>query len=159
MECTYRLQGLLDLSVQSTGLQSDNLRGRIGVVGNGRATLGAEDAVDGVARATLARPGLGGAGDGQSGLGNDGDESLSGVSHCTLGTQVLERTVGRTTLALAVIAVVISGNDRRVDGRGVLDGAAETVTSERHDGKIFRGLILTRFSGGMGTLGKVGRGI
>lgn len=77
MECTYGLQGLLDLRVQSAGLQSDNLRSRIGVVGNGRATLGAEDTVDGVARATLARPGLGGAGDGQSGLGDDGDESLS----------------------------------------------------------------------------------
>lgn len=72
---TYRLEGLLDLSVQSTSLQSNDLGSRIGVVGNGRATLGAEDAVDRVAGATLASPALGGAVDGQLGLGDDGDQS------------------------------------------------------------------------------------
>lgn len=47
---TYRLQVLLDLGVQSTSLQSDDLGGSVRVVGNRGATLGAEDAVDGMAR-------------------------------------------------------------------------------------------------------------
>lgn len=46
---TYRLEVLLDLGVESTGLQSDDLRGGIGVVGDGRAALGAEETVDNVA--------------------------------------------------------------------------------------------------------------
>lgn len=81
LQLTYRLQVLLDLSVQSTSLQSDDLGGSIGVVGNGRATLGAEDTVDGMARRSLAGPSLGGAVDSQSGLGDDSDQSYSDVSH------------------------------------------------------------------------------
>lgn len=81
---TYRLQVLLDLGVQSTSLQSDDLGGSIGVVSNGGATLRAEDAVDGMARRALARPGLGGTVDGQSGLGDDGDQSywMSAIGLC-----------------------------------------------------------------------------
>lgn len=79
LESTYRLKVLLDLSVQSTSLQSDDLRGRIGVVSNGRATLRAEDTVDSIARRALARPGLGGTVDGQRVLGNDGDQSYTDV--------------------------------------------------------------------------------
>lgn len=71
---TYRLESLLDLSIQSTSLQSDDLGSRIGVVGNGRATLGAEDAVDGVTGAALASPALGGAVDGQLVLGDNSDQ-------------------------------------------------------------------------------------
>lgn len=72
---TYGLQSLLDLSVQGTGLESDDLGGGIGVVSDRRATLGAEDAVDSVAGGTLTSPALGGAIDGQLVLGDDGDES------------------------------------------------------------------------------------
>lgn len=72
---TYRLQVLLDLGVEGTGLQGDDGRGSLGVVGNGRAALGAEDAVDGLSRATILGVGLGGAGDGQRVLGDDGDQS------------------------------------------------------------------------------------
>ena len=71
---TYRLERLLDVSIQGTGFQGDDLRGRVGVVGNGGATLGAEDAVDGVAGTTLAGPALGGTVDGQLVLGDDGDQ-------------------------------------------------------------------------------------
>lgn len=42
------------------------------------------------------------------------------------------RTVGRTALALTVIAVVIRGDGRLVDSRGVGDSAAKAVTGERH---------------------------
>lgn len=72
---TYGLQSLLDLSVEGTGLDSDDLGGGIGVVGDRRATLGAEDAVDSVAGRTLTSPALGGAIDGQLVLGHDGNES------------------------------------------------------------------------------------
>lgn len=41
-------------------------------------------------------------------------------------------TVGRTALTLAVIAVIIGGDGRLVDSRGVGDGATEAVTGERH---------------------------
>lgn len=43
-------------------------------MGDGAAALGAEDAVDGLAGGALARPGLGGAVDGELVLGDDGDE-------------------------------------------------------------------------------------
>lgn len=72
---THRLQGLLDLRVESTGLDGNDRRGSIRVVGNGRATLRAEYAVDVLARAALASPALGGAVDGELVLGHDGDES------------------------------------------------------------------------------------
>ena len=44
------------------------------------------------------------------------------------------RTVGRATLALAVIAVVIAGQQRGIDVDGVGNRLAETVSGERHDG-------------------------
>jgi hypothetical protein len=85
---TYRLESLLDLSIQSTGLQSDNLGSRIGVVGNGRATLGAEDTVDGVTGAALACPALGGAVDGQLVLGDNSDQGYySIISSCSIGSK------------------------------------------------------------------------
>ena len=46
------------------------------------------------------------------------------------------RTVGRATLALAVIAVVISCGNRLVDVGLVGDGLAETVSSDRHFDEI-----------------------
>lgn len=42
------------------------------------------------------------------------------------------RTVGRATLALAVIAVIVSSDSRLFNSRGVSDSAAKAVTSERH---------------------------
>lgn len=46
---THRLQVLLDLSIESTCLERNDLRSSIGVVGDGRAALGAEETVDNVA--------------------------------------------------------------------------------------------------------------
>ena len=91
---TYRLESLLDLRVQSTTLQCNDLGGRIGIMGNGRATLRAEDAVDSLAGGTLASPALGGAVDGQLGLGDDGNQSWLRVSNCGITTQTeMERDV------------------------------------------------------------------
>lgn len=73
---THRLQGLLDLGVEGAALERDDLRGRIRVVGDRGAALGAEDAVDGVARGALAGPGLGRAVDLELVLGDDADEGL-----------------------------------------------------------------------------------
>ena len=75
---TYGLQSLLNLRVQGTGLEGDDLGRGIGVVGDRRATLGAEDAVDGVAGGALASPALGGAVDGQLVLGDDRNQGYSG---------------------------------------------------------------------------------
>ena len=71
---TYRLQGLLDLAVESTGLEGDDGRGSLGVVGNGRTALGAEDAVDGQAGAASLGVRLGRTLDSQRILGDDGDQ-------------------------------------------------------------------------------------
>jgi hypothetical protein len=72
---TYGLQGLLDLAVESTGLEGDDGRGSLRVVGNGRTALGAEDAVDGQARAASLGIGLSGTVDGQRVLRDNGDQS------------------------------------------------------------------------------------
>lgn len=72
---TYRLQVLLDLGVQSTGLESDDRGRSVGVVGNGRAALGAEDTVDGLAGGAVLCEALGRAVEGQGVLGDDGNES------------------------------------------------------------------------------------
>ena len=77
---TYRLQVLLDLAVESTSLEGDDLRGGIGIVGNGASTLRAEQPPDGVAGGTLALPLLHGAIDGELILGDDGDESCRRIS-------------------------------------------------------------------------------
>lgn len=42
-------------------------------------------------------------------------------------------TVGRATLALAVIAVVIAGQKRGINVDGVGNRLAEAVSRERHD--------------------------
>lgn len=81
---TYGLQGLLDLSAQGTGLESDDLGSGIGIVSDRRATLRAENAVDSVAGGALARPLLGRTVDGQLVLGNDRDQSYLGVSNYIL---------------------------------------------------------------------------
>jgi hypothetical protein len=71
------LEGLLDLGGEGTSLQSDDLGSGIGVVSDGRATVGAEEAVHVIAGATLASPLLDGAVDGQLILENDGDQGYS----------------------------------------------------------------------------------
>lgn len=116
----YRLQGLLDLRVQSTGLEGNDRRSGVRVVGNGRAALGAEETVDRVAGSTVAGVLFDGAVDGQDIFGDDGDEG-----------------VGRATLALAVVAVVVRCDDGLLDLGLVGDGLAETVSGERHCGWCF----------------------
>lgn len=74
-ESTNRLQGLLDLGVESATLEGNDLGSTIGVVGDGRSALGAEESVDGVSRGGGAGPLLDGAVDGERGLGDDDDES------------------------------------------------------------------------------------
>jgi hypothetical protein len=71
---THGLQLLLVLAAEGTALEGND-RGRgVGVVGNGRAALGAEDAVDVLARGALAGVALGVAGDGELVLGDYDDE-------------------------------------------------------------------------------------
>lgn len=117
VKSTHRLQGLLDLRVQSTGLEGNDRRGSVRVVGNGRAAVGAEKTVDRVAGSTVAGVLLDGAVDGQDIFGDDGDEGIS-----------------RATLALAVVAVVVCRDDRLLDLGLVGDGLAETVSGKRHCG-------------------------
>jgi hypothetical protein len=71
----YRLQVLLDLRVQSATLEGDDLRSSIGIVGDGRATLGAEQSPDGFAGGARALPLLDRAVDGELVLRDDSDKS------------------------------------------------------------------------------------
>jgi len=112
-----RLESLLQLRREGTGLQGNDLGGGIRVVGNGRAALGAEETMDIVAGRALAGPLLDGAVDGELVLGDNGNER-----------------VGRATLALAVVTVVVTSEERGVDVNRVGDGLAETVSGERHVG-------------------------
>lgn len=72
---THRLQVLLQLRVQSTALECNDLGSGIWVVGNWRAALRAEEAVDGFARGSLARPLLDRAIDRELVLGDDANQS------------------------------------------------------------------------------------
>jgi len=72
---TYGLQSFLDLSVESTGFEGDDRWGSLGVMGDGRTALGAEDAMDGLAGAAILGVGLGGTSDGERVLRDDGDKS------------------------------------------------------------------------------------
>lgn len=71
---TYWLEILLDLAVESTGLECNDLRGSIGIVSDGRTALGAEKPPDRLARRALALPLLHGAIDGELVLGDNSDE-------------------------------------------------------------------------------------
>ena len=71
---TYRLQGLLDLLGEGPGLDGDDGRRGLGIVGNVRAALAAEDAVHGLARGADVGVALGGARDGHLVLLEDSDE-------------------------------------------------------------------------------------
>lgn len=70
---TYRLKVPLDLRVQRACLEGNDLRSGIGIMGNGRATFRAEDAVDVEARRSLAGVPLDRALDDEFVLGDDGD--------------------------------------------------------------------------------------
>lgn len=72
---THRLEVLLQLSLESTGLEGDDLGRGIGVVGDGGAALGAEETVDNLSGGALgAGVGLDGAVDGELVLENDSDK-------------------------------------------------------------------------------------
>jgi hypothetical protein len=71
---TYGLEGLLVLHGEGTSLQGDDWGSGFGVVVDGRATLAAEDTVDGLAGGTDTSPALGRAGDVELVLGNDSDK-------------------------------------------------------------------------------------
>lgn len=45
------------------------------------------------------------------------------------------RTVSRATLSLAVVAMVVAGNQRRIDIDAVGDGLAEAMSRENHLGR------------------------
>jgi hypothetical protein len=122
-----RLEVLLEFSVEGTGLESNDTRGGIGVVGDGGAALGAEEAPDRLAGGAFTLPLLDGAFDGEDLLGDDADER-----------------VGRTALALAVVAVVVAGEEGLLNVSLVGDGLAETVSSERHGGRFVFFLFLER---------------
>lgn len=68
------LERLLDFRVESAALDGDDLGRRVGVVRDGRAALGAEEAPDGLAAAALAFVFLDGALDGELVFGDDADE-------------------------------------------------------------------------------------
>jgi hypothetical protein len=110
-----RLQLFLQLRVEAPGLHSDDGRGGVGVVSNGRAALGAEDAVDGFARASHSGPALGGALDRKLVFEDHGDEGVGGAG-----------------LALAVVAMVVADEEGlvHVDCEG--DGLTEAMSGERH---------------------------
>lgn len=200
-ELSHRLEVLPDLGVESAALESDDLGGRVGVVGDGRSAVGAEESPDGLARAALALPLLDGAVDGQLVLRDDANEGCLSQSKkrrvskqrttlaakeklkrawsricqtmpacCDVvgcadwwrmkggagfngflfeacpgsfggvitkrqqppGLRVQQLTVCRARLALAVIAVVIAGDEGRIDVGGVGDGLAKAVSGENH---------------------------
>lgn len=128
---THRLEVLLDLGIEGTSLQGDDLRSGIGVVGDGRTALAAEETVDNVAgRALGTGVGLDRAVDGELVLFDNSNESFRRVSLVQL-LRLRVLTVGRTTLALAVVTVVVANNERLVLDL-VGDGFAEAVSRERH---------------------------
>lgn len=53
--------------------------------------------------------------------------------------ELFRHTVGRARLALAVVAVVVAGNDWRVDVNGVRDRFAQAVSGENHFGEGWEG--------------------
>lgn len=72
----HRLERLLDIAVQRASLDGNDFRGRIGVMGNGRAALRTEDTVDSMARRAVAGVLFGRAINSQLGLGNDGNKGF-----------------------------------------------------------------------------------
>ena len=71
---THRLQGLLDVRIESATLDRNDLLGGIGVVGDGGAALGAEQAMHVFARAAGLCVALDGAGEVHLVLGDDADQ-------------------------------------------------------------------------------------
>ena len=121
---TYGLEVLLDLGVKGAGLEGNDLGGGVGVVGDGGAAVGAEEAPDGLAGGALVLVLLDGPVDGELVLGDDGDER-----------------VGAAGLALAVVAVVVAREEGLVDVGRVGDGLAEAVSGERHCGSGGRRMV------------------
>lgn len=107
-------------------------------MGNGRAALGAEETPHRFSGRALALPLLHGAIDGELVFGNNGDEGWSLLAICRVRImgegEGEEVTVGAAALTLAVVAVVVAGDERGFDVGGVGDGVAEAVSGERHNG-------------------------
>lgn len=78
-EATHGLELLALLGVEGAGLHGNDFGSGVRVVGNGGAALGAEDAVDVVARGALARPLLDGAAHDDLVLWYDGHESCFSI--------------------------------------------------------------------------------
>jgi hypothetical protein len=78
------VQLLLNLGVEGTGLHGDDLGRRIRVVRNRGATLGAEDAIDVLARAASTLPRLDGSVDGHLVLGDDADKRYQNAGQLQL---------------------------------------------------------------------------
>lgn len=110
------LESLLQLSLKGASLEGDDLGGGVGIVGNGRTALGAEETVDNLARGALG-----------SGVGLD----WAIESELVLG-DYSDQGVGRAALSLAVIAVIIASEKGLVDVNRVGDSLAKTVSAERH---------------------------
>lgn len=71
---TYRLQSLLDLRVEGSGLDGNDLRSGFWVMGDGRTAFRAKDTVNWMAGRALPSPALDWALNRQLGLGDNGDE-------------------------------------------------------------------------------------
>lgn len=98
---THRLQILLDIAVQGSCLDGDNLRGRIRVMGDGRATLRAEQTVDIVAGRALAGVFLDGTVNGQLGLGDNSHQSFSISYHASIKQEGRNITYSRSNHSVA----------------------------------------------------------
>ncbi len=85
---------------------------------------------------------------GLTSVGMRGRGKFGGSSERAQGSW--QHTVGRARLALAVIAVVVAGEEGGVNVDRVGDGLAETVSGEAHFGKSW---MLFEIHGCCGTLG------
>jgi len=110
-----RLQLLLDRRIESACLHGDDFRRCVGVVRDWAAAFRAEDSVHSFAGAAQAGVALGGALEGELVFGDDGDER-----------------VGRSRLALAIIAVIVTDKEWLIDIDAIGNCFAETVAGDRH---------------------------
>lgn len=90
-EISHRLEVLLDLGIEGATLDGDDLGCGLGIVGDWRAALGAEESPDGLARAARALVLLDGAVDGQLVLRDNADEGClakwSACKHVHVGRE------------------------------------------------------------------------
>jgi hypothetical protein len=113
-------------------------------MGDGRSAFGAENAVNIFARATLASPALGGTIHRELSLRNDhhkGFQFQFGLAHLRHSKRVCtdkkgggegKLTVGRSGLALTVIAMVVASKEWLVNVNAVRNSLAKAVSSKNH---------------------------